>query len=462
MRQTIDKQENRKEKPSRSKEGNKPTSYITSQPFLSPNSWESMPNENDVLKKKLKDLEELLFNKEKDCSTLQEKLTKSKSVVEKKIKLLNDMQNENTSLSEEKSKLNSENYSLKYQLEKANNTISFLRDEVEKEKKEIQRMEPIYSKNVILNLSSTVFSQITLLNESMLKENKQTKKDMKDLKYETNIKVSSLEYKVTTLTRELENEARELKKSREKVVILESEMNQCKRDLEEKEEEICSLKIEMKKERKDFEEREKILKMEIERLEIEVRDLKDRIIAITDIKIKEDPRTDPTSVKIQQKYNKITDTVFDEIIELFYEDEDVVEEPQFYQFLLSILVRENPKYLKEFEIEISEKNKEILTTKMTEKFLELFSLKNFNCKPPNHIKDLEDQISPCVEFSILLANLDSPFIFMGTERMNYDTSKVDLENQHIKIVELIRPGITYNGYPVAKAKVKVELRSSSK
>jgi predicted nucleic acid-binding Zn-ribbon protein len=422
----------------------------------------STTKENEDLKKKLKDLEVSFVKKEKDYSKLEEKVCKSKSALEEKSKLLDDMQKENSSLFGEKSKLKSEIYSLNYQLDKANKTVSSLRDEVEKEKKEIQRMEPIYSKNVILNLSSTVFSQITLLNDSLLKENEQTKKDMKDLRYDTNNKVSSLEYKVTTLTREKENEARELKKSREKVVNLESEINQCKRDLDDKEGEIRSLKIEMKKEGKDFEEKEKILKMEIKGLEIEVKDLRDRNLAITDKKIKEDPRTDTTSVEIQQKYNKITDTVFYEIIELFYEEEDELEERQFYQFLLSILVRENPKYLKEFEIEISEKNKEILTTKMTEKFLELFSLKNFNCKQPKHIKDLEDQISPCVEFSILLANLDSPFIFMGTEKMNYDTSKVDLDSQHIKIVELIRPGITYNGYPVAKAKVKVELRSSSK
>jgi hypothetical protein len=181
-------------------------------------------------------------------------------------------------------------------------------------------------------------------------------------------------------------------------------------------------------------------------------------------KIEDDPKTDMKSLEIQKFYEKIVEHVLYDIIDSFV---DVNNDEELFEFLLEFLVTKvdlNIQNLPLFEkkepfsvfYEILLKNKVEIAKLLADALLKIIDEK-YQHRLQNK-EEFSVSVEKCVEFLVLTKSSRNPVIFISNKKINYDSTKLDLKDQQIKVVKLMVPGISINNVVVYKAKVKVELK----
>jgi hypothetical protein len=271
---------------------------------------------------------------------------------------------------------------------------------------------------------------------------------------ETNLKNSKqiIQY-MTDLQSQLEASKQRISNLTQNSNYLQSELYQINFEYENQSKEMERMKI-----------KEKHLSEILEERKAKEVELKNKIKIQFEKKIEEDPKTDENSLKIQRSYAKIVEHVLDDIVDSFL-DRDKDSE-NLFEFLIEFLVKkidEKIQKLPLFENKETSfsvfyntllKNKEEIVSQLEEAVLKEI-VEKFGLEKK---KEFSDSILECVDFLVLAKSSKNPIIFVSNKKMNFDTSKLDLKDQKIKIVKVLVPGISINSVVVYKAKVKVELK----
>jgi hypothetical protein len=271
---------------------------------------------------------------------------------------------------------------------------------------------------------------------------------------ETNLKNSKqiIQY-MTDLKSQLEASKQRTSNLTQNSNYLQSELNQINFKYENQSKEMGRMKI-----------KEIQLSGILEESKAKEVELKNKIKIQFEKKIEEDPKTDENSLKIQRSYAKIVEHVLDDIIDSFMDRDQDSE--NLFEFLIEFLVKKIDEKIQKLPLfENKETNfsvffntilkyKEEIVCQLEEAVLKEI-VEKFGLEKK---KEFSDSILECVDFLVLAKSSKNPIIFVSNKKMNFDTSKLDLKDQKIKIVKVLVPGISINSVVVYKAKVKVELK----
>ena len=331
---------------------------------------------------------------------------------------------------------------------------------------EIERQEFNMNKMKLENEVEEV-RVIKLNNKQLIYANEALMTELKTLK----IVKDDFEKKIKNSTRNAYNSNYSYGYGYSEVESLKTEIKRLKSESTKKDENLIIRSEEFVHLRNQKEQQEQILKDSLEKLSKDLERYKTqtqtlhqmvkekdcKIQQLIDTKIENDPKSNNKSMKFQESYNKVTEGLFD-LVDILIDQDDEETSDEIHALLLNVIVKKGVDHMKKLNLPMDIENLKELTEEFSCRLLGYLEKKLGDKIKPIDVCDIEDFMSKCVEFILMMADLPTPIVFLDNTKMQFDSTKIDLAECHIRIEKFIRPAISMNGTILARGQAKVKLQ----